>query len=93
MQENSIGVLMCDHSKGLDMNIRAKTPEGCEECLKEGSKWVDLRICLSCGHVGCGDVSPSRHATRHFQKSDHSVVEDYPDRKWKWCYIDNEYVK
>jgi len=84
---------MCEHSKGLDINIKANTPDGCEECLKEGTKWVHLRICLTCGHVGCCDSSQGRHATRHFQKSDHKVMAEYPGRSWKWCYIDNEYVE
>lgn len=84
---------MCDHSKGLNPDIAAKTPNGCEECLKDGSKWVHLRLCLTCGHVGCCDSSPNRHATRHFQKTGHPVIEDYPDKAWKWCYIDNENVK
>lgn len=81
----------CAHLDGIDAEISPRT-NGCEECEKEGEKWVSLCICLKCGHVGCSDSSPGRHATRHFQKSDHPVMSSFPDRKWKWCYIDNEYV-
>ena len=50
---------------------------GCEECLKIGSPWVHLRLCRTCGHVGCCDDSPNRHATMHFHKSRHPIIEGY----------------
>ena len=50
---------------------------GCEECLKTGSLWVHLRLCRSCGHVGCCDDSPNRHATRHFRETRHPAIEGY----------------
>ncbi|MGD0729362.1 MAG: UBP-type zinc finger domain-containing protein [Candidatus Micrarchaeaceae archaeon] len=81
----------CGHLEGSDDLIIAKT-RGCEECEKENEKWEDLRICLKCGHVGCCDLSSGRHATRHFQKTGHAVMAAFPTRKWKWCFIDNEYV-
>jgi hypothetical protein len=56
--------MICEHETGLDQ-VPARTPEGCEECLKTGSPWVHLRLCLRCGHVGCCDSSPGRHATKH----------------------------
>ena len=62
---------------------------GCEECLKLGTPWVHLRLCLSCGHVGCCDSSPGRHATRHFHHTSHPVVASFePGERWAWCYID-----
>jgi hypothetical protein len=62
---------------------------GCEECLKLGTPWVHLRLCLSCGHVGCCDSSPGRHATRHFQHTSHAVVASFePGERWAWCYVD-----
>ncbi|MBO0848364.1 MAG: MFS transporter [Pseudonocardia sp.] len=65
------------------------TPEGCEDCLREGTRWVHLRKCLSCGHVGCCDNSPRRHATAHWHASSHPIVESFqPDEDWAWCYPD-----
>ena len=62
---------------------------GCEECLQLGQRWVHLRLCLTCGHVGCCDSSPGRHATRHFQHTDHPVVASFePGEQWAWCYVD-----
>ncbi|TPL48612.1 UBP-type zinc finger domain-containing protein [Mesorhizobium sp. B2-4-2] len=63
--------------------------EGCEECLKTGSWWVHLRLCRTCGHVGCCDSSPNRHATGHYRATRHPVIEAYdPPETWGWCYVD-----
>ena len=62
---------------------------GCEECLRSGSVWVHLRLCRSCGHVGCCDSSPNRHATKHFRATGHPIIEGYdPPEGWGWCYVD-----
>ena len=62
---------------------------GCEECLEIGSIWVHLRLCRTCGHVGCCDSSPNRHATRHFHATGHPIIEGYdPPEGWGWCYVD-----
>ena len=67
---------------------------GCEECLKSGSHWVHLRLCLSCGHVGCCDSPPNRHATKHFQGTTHPIVQSIePGEDWKWCYVDEAEVR
>lgn len=67
----------------------ARTPQGCEECLRLGMRWVHLRKCLACGHVGCCDSSPGKHATGHFQGSGHPVVASFqPGESWRWCYVD-----
>ncbi|HEV7911841.1 MAG TPA: UBP-type zinc finger domain-containing protein, partial [Methylocella sp.] len=71
--------------------IRNVTPSalGCEECLKLGSAWVHLRLCRTCGHVGCCDSSPNHHATKHFRKTRHPIIEGYdPPEGWGWCYVD-----
>ena len=71
--------------------IRSVTPnsDGCEECLTTGDPWVHLRLCLTCGHVGCCDSSPGRHATKHFQHTTHPVMASYePGERWAWCYVD-----
>ena len=62
---------------------------GCEECLATGMSWVHLRLCLSCGHVGCCDDSKNRHATRHFEETRHPIIRsDEPGEDWVWCYPD-----
>jgi EmrB/QacA subfamily drug resistance transporter len=62
---------------------------GCEECLRLGDRWVHLRVCLSCGHVGCCDSSKNRHATAHFWATSHPIVRSLePGESWRWCYID-----
>lgn len=63
---------------------------GCEECLKLGDSWVHLRLCESCGHVGCCDSSKNRHATKHFRKTKHPIVRSIePGEDWGWCYADD----
>lgn len=62
---------------------------GCEECLASHSRWVHLRLCRTCGHVGCCDSSPNQHATRHFRATGHPLIEGYdPPEGWGWCYVD-----
>jgi uncharacterized UBP type Zn finger protein len=66
------------------------TPQGCEECLDMGSGWVHLRLCLQCGHVGCCDNSPNRHATAHFTSEGHPLIRSYePGEDWWYCYVDD----
>jgi hypothetical protein len=81
----------CSHEK----TIRDVTPSarGCEECLATGSKWVHLRLCRTCGHVGCCDDSPNRHATKHFHRTGHPIIEGYdPPEGWEWCYVDEVFL-
>jgi hypothetical protein len=71
--------------------IQDVTPSsnGCEDCLREGSRWVHLRECLVCGHVGCCDSSPRRHATAHWHATTHPLVRSFqPGEDWGWCYGD-----
>jgi len=79
----------CSH---LDSNKVTELPEpllGCEECLKTGSRWMHLRMCTSCGKIGCCDNSPNRHATAHFHKSGHPLIRSAePDESWIWCFVD-----
>jgi uncharacterized UBP type Zn finger protein len=63
---------------------------GCEECLRTGASWVQLRLCLSCGHVGCCDSSRHRHATAHFWATNHPIVQSLEaNETWRWCYLDD----
>ena len=68
--------------------------QGCEDCWKTGSRWVHLRICLTCGHVGCCDSSPNRHARAHFRATGHPIIRSFePGENWIWCYVDDAYVE
>jgi hypothetical protein len=63
--------------------------DGCEDCLRTGDRWVHLRVCMTCGHAGCCDSSPNRHATAHAKGSGHVLVQSYePGEDWWWCYAD-----
>jgi uncharacterized UBP type Zn finger protein len=78
----------CTHLNQVH-DVRPRTPDGCEECLKTDGWWVHLRLCLSCGHVGCCDDSPGKHATQHFHRSRHPIIKSLePDEDWAWCYVD-----
>jgi uncharacterized UBP type Zn finger protein len=64
---------------------------GCEECMQSGDTWVHLRLCLSCGHVGCCDQSKNHHATKHFQATGHAMMKSRePGEQWGWCYVDRK---
>jgi uncharacterized UBP type Zn finger protein len=77
----------CTHLKDV-RDVKPNT-RGCEECLAAGGQWVQLRMCLTCGHVGCCDSSAGKHATAHFQASGHPVMRSIePGQNWKWCYVD-----
>jgi CPA1 family monovalent cation:H+ antiporter len=79
----------CDHLRTAPKAERARTPEGCEECLIEGTRWVHLRLCLTCGHVGCCDSSVRKHATAHHHETGHPVMRSIePGEAWRWCYVD-----
>ena len=82
----------CTHVKEIkDVSPRTS---GCQECEKTGSNWVQLNLCMTCGHVGCCDSSENKHATKHFNETKHPIVLRLPKspETWKWCYVDNDYV-
>jgi CPA2 family monovalent cation:H+ antiporter-2 len=62
---------------------------GCEDCLRTGDVWVHLRICMTCGHVGCCDSSKNKHATKHARATGHPIIKSLePGEDWAWCYLD-----
>jgi hypothetical protein len=86
------GVVLDPHLSFI-RKVTPRTPEGCEECLRLGSEWVHLRLCLTCGHVGCCDSSPMRHARAHALEIGHPIVQSFePGESWRWCYFDRTYV-
>lgn len=84
-------IKQCNHLDTID--TVTPSAQGCEECLMMGLSWVQLRICLTCGHVGCCDSSPGQHATKHFHVTGHPVMQSFePGENWKWCYVDEMYI-
>lgn len=68
--------------------------KGCEDCLRTGDEWVHLRLCVTCGHVGCCDNSSNRHATKHFAGTKHPVIRSFePGEDWGYCYADEAFIE
>jgi uncharacterized UBP type Zn finger protein len=79
--------MTCPHLK--DSKSVRPSAKGCEDCLRIGDTWVHLRLCLSCGHVGCCDSSKNKHATKHFHATKHPLMRSLePGETWGWCYVD-----
>jgi uncharacterized UBP type Zn finger protein len=86
---------MSDQCTHLDQ-IKDVTPDstvGCSDCLKIGSTWVHLRLCMTCGRVACCDNSPNRHATAHYHATGHPIIRSFePGEDWYWCYVDEVFL-
>ena len=79
---------LCKHVDQVT-DVTPRTPKVCEDCLATDGRWLHLRLCLTCGFVGCCDSSPNRHATKHFQSAGHPIVRSFePGESWVWCYAD-----
>ena len=84
----------CSHLDQIKKGVKPKTPDGCEECLQTGDEWVHLRLCLTCGHVGCCDSSKNKHATKHFHATKHPIIKSFqPGENWGWCFVDEITLK
>ncbi len=84
--------MICEHVREI-RDVEPDSTEGCSECLAAGDTWVHLRMCLSCGHVGCCDSSKNRHARRHFHATHHPIVRSAePGEDWMWCWVDEDFV-
>jgi hypothetical protein len=82
-----------DPHLSLIQPVAPLTPGACDDCLRMGSRWVHLRLCLICGKVNCCDSSPMRHARAHAHTSGHPIVQSLePGEDWRWCYVDAQYV-
>jgi uncharacterized UBP type Zn finger protein len=81
---------VCTHLDEITVYELPAEVAGCEDCLRTGGKWLHLRICLICGHVGCCDDSPNRHATAHYHATSHPIIRSLePGEDWSWCYADH----
>ena len=79
----------CTHLDQVEVTELPESVDGCEECLASGGRWLHLRICLECGHVGCCDDSPNRHATAHAETTGHPIIRSLePGEEWSWCFVD-----
>jgi uncharacterized UBP type Zn finger protein len=80
---------ICTHVQEIAITQLPDAVDGCADCLRTGDPWLHLRICLGCGHVGCCDDSPNRHATAHATSSGHPLIRSLePGETWSWCYVD-----
>ncbi len=79
----------CTHLDQITITQLPESVPGCEDCLASGGVWLHLRLCLTCGHVGCCDDSPNQHATKHAQGSGHVLIRSLePGEEWCWCFTD-----
>jgi uncharacterized UBP type Zn finger protein len=80
---------VCTHLDSIEVRSLPDEIAGCEDCLALGDSWVHLRMCMTCGKIGCCDSSPNRHATRHANESGHPIIRSAePGEDWSWCYVD-----
>ncbi len=81
--------MVCSHLDQITLEELPESVDGCVDCLRVGGEWLHLRICLSCGHVGCCDDSPNRHASAHARETSHPLIRSLePGEMWSWCYVD-----
>jgi uncharacterized UBP type Zn finger protein len=84
----------CTHLDHVLITELPEEVEGCQECLAAGAPWLHLRICLECGHVGCCDDSPNRHATAHATGTSHPIIRSLePGEEWSFCYVDEALMR
>ncbi len=88
MKLNALQQRRCSHAETVT-EVRPESLNTCPECVVLGDTWVHLRVCMSCGHVGCCDSSKNKHATKHFQASGHPIIRSLePGETWAYCYLD-----
>ncbi|MFN2236266.1 MAG: UBP-type zinc finger domain-containing protein [Anaerolineales bacterium] len=87
-KRGALNIKGCGHISTIQDVV--PSADGCEDCLNIGDEWVHLRLCLTCGHVGCCDDSKNKHATRHYHETGHPLIASYEEgENWVWCYADN----
>ncbi len=79
----------CTHTDRIEITDLPSEIAGCEECLRTGGRWLHLRMCMTCGKIGCCDSSPNRHASGHAREAEHPILRSAePGEDWSWCVID-----
>ena len=80
---------VCTHLDQIQVTVLPEPIAGCEDCLASGGRWVHLRMCESCGKIGCCDSSPNRHASKHAHEAGHPIAcSAEPGEDWSWCFVD-----
>jgi uncharacterized UBP type Zn finger protein len=80
---------ICSHLDSVTLTELPDEIDGCVDCLAIGGTWVHLRMCETCGHIGCCDQSPNRHARAHFRATSHPIIRSAePGEDWSWCFVD-----
>jgi hypothetical protein len=80
---------ICSHLDSVTVTELPDEIDGCVDCLAIGGTWVHLRMCETCGHIGCCDQSPNRHARAHFHATSHPIIRSAePGEDWSWCFVD-----
>ncbi len=88
MLSRLFGKKKCSHMDDL-VPVEPSSPDSCLECVEMGDTWVNLRLCLTCGHVGCCDNSKNKHATKHWKSTGHPIIKSFEKGEdWVWCYED-----
>ena len=81
---------ICVHKDMIKSDVAPAGPRECAECVAQGDSWIHLRLCLTCGHIGCCDSSFNKHARKHAHDAGHPIVQSFePGETWKWCYVDD----
>jgi uncharacterized UBP type Zn finger protein len=87
-------VATCTHLDQIEVPELPASLAGCEDCLASGDRWVHLRMCMTCGKIGCCDSSPNKHATKHANTSGHPIVRSAErGEDWSWCYVDQVLIR
>jgi uncharacterized UBP type Zn finger protein len=82
----------CKHTPQISKNV-IPNAQGCADCLKLGDTWVHLRMCMTCGNIGCCDSSKNKHADKHFHATRHPIIRSFePGEDWLWCYVEKVYI-
>lgn len=82
-------MLVCSHRDRIEVTDLPSAIAGCEDCLAIGGEWLHLRMCMTCGKIGCCDSSPNRHASGHARADDHPIVRSAePSEEWSWCFVE-----
>jgi uncharacterized UBP type Zn finger protein len=85
-------MVSCEHLS--EIKEVSPSADGCEDCLKIGGRWLHLRLCETCGHVGCCDSSPNKHATKHFHATNHPIIKSLEaGEDWGYCYVDDMFYE
>jgi uncharacterized UBP type Zn finger protein len=80
----------CSHLDQIEVTQLPARIAGCEECLRSGGRWLHLRMCMTCGKIGCCDSSPNRHARKHAGEESHPLVlSAEPGEDWSYCFVDD----